>query len=252
MLKVTIEFLSYEKHKPLFESWEGDYEIQEDGRRFRALSLEKIVQIVQPLVAIWLSDKIFQPKEEVLTFRNHLRNRRLRKGKYSIYELLNYDATYFSKYRQLINESSELLSLIEKNERPPDSLLEIWREVEKLAQESPKKYKLEERLSSVLRQILLDEPKVALGWTELWEPHAINPVFFNEYLYRESRNLYNDFKDEFIYEKLPIVKRSNSFIGGWLEASDDDKRRKRLLKNEGISYTEFQVAVKEDLVEFFK
>lgn len=254
MLKVQIEFLDYEKYKPLFESWEGDYEKQEDGRNRRALSLQKIVQIVEPLTAIKLSDKIFKPKNEALLLRNHLRNRRLRKGKYSIYDLLKYDTNYFSQYRKLINQSSELLSLIEMNHRPQDSLLGIWKKVESLAEESPKKYKFEERLSSVLGQILRDEPEFgfALSFKETWEPGAINPILFNEHLYNESLNLYNEIKEEFIYEKLPIVKRSKGFIGGCLEGFDSHKKRKQEIKNSCISADEFQVAIREDLAEFFR
>jgi hypothetical protein len=252
MLKLQIEWLNYKKYKPLFDAWEDEYVDSEDGRRFRAISLKKVIEIMD-VGSIGLSDKIFKPIEEVLMFRYYLSNRRLKKGKFSIFELLKIDSSYFSEHRKLIGRASELLSTLEKRPYSTIPTNEIWDEISILLTCSNKKYKFEDALTSTLKQILLDEPKFGMGlpFKDPWDP-CEKTILFNEHLYTQSRKLYHSLKEEFVYEKITTINRSNSFIGGWMAANDSAKRREQEINNRYISHQEFDVAVKDDLENYYK
>jgi hypothetical protein len=250
MLKVEIELLTHGKYKPLHDAWGGDYASSEDGRRVRAIDLRKVIELISPDESIRLTDRIFKPLAEALKFRYHLSNRRLKKGKYSIFELLKIDSSYFASHSDLIVRASELLSSSEINPSTVGSRYQIWEEIGILFKNSKKKYIFEELLASTLRQILLDEPKFGFGLPI--KDLDQKTILFNEHLYAQSFDLYHSIKEELIYERISVSQRGNSFFGGWLAGYDNSKRRDKVIKQRLSSYQEFQVAIKDDLESYFR
>lgn len=287
MLKVNIEFLTDDKHRALWDAWDEDYIYSEGGRRRRrrALLLKKAIELVDPKTAIELSDKA-EPIKERLALRYYLTNRRLKKGKYSILELLNWDSNYFSPYYEIVSAVSDLLSIREKDPSNKNTLNYVGDELDNLIQKSsakkrygpwPPKDRFEEQLGETLKWIvkepfafgspivetpnyrdhpfLMDYPTTLEEPFESWR-RRVEAIGnhdrreFNHRLYDESCDLLHLYREQFVYEKIAMPKRKDNFFGNWQKAGDHTKERQREIHNKYLSFQKFEVVMKEDLKSF--
>lgn len=254
MLNLEIDFLNHDfvhgtAFKPILELWDNDFIYLENGQHKRVIPINKLISLAKPGLVIKCTDKIFEPLEEALDFRRYISNRRLKLGRYSIYELMQVDLDYFNKHLILVEQASIVIDDYQDYIHNKEILRGIWFKLNDLFK-SPIKYEFEGYVRELLKQILLDTPKFKYAYPCKYNPDKY--YMYNSELYRLSHELYSSFAQYFVYEKPEEKVRGVSFWGEILRQFDEDRKKKTIIKNKWISYEEFEKAIRVDLDDYIK